>query len=582
MRHFLYLAIKNHKKHMICECVFFGINGLFLVIETILLQIFFDKATSFSHGDIGIVIVFFLLFFLLLSKSVGEIFNRAANFASEKCSSTINKYFLKIMHSKIKKISSIKFEDSISLEQMEKANIGKDASINLIHIAVILLICIIPYYVYMGVYLFFIEPLLAISIMIIFIPTLLTQFFRAKVLSNLEDLSSPYRRKKDYFVSCLCSTSTFKENRNLGNLEFLFDKYYDFLKKTQKLSLKRNMRVNSIELVMRIFSAVGYCAILFILFNAVMSNRITLGHFSAVAISLDSMYKLTEELICTHIGNVTSSAGMASHFLRFLNMEEREGNIFEISEAPNIELRNVSFKYPNSENYAVKGINLKLKYGQIVAVVGENGSGKSTLSKLISGLFIPTKGEVLIDGQTTETISEEVLFDKYTGVFQDYQRYELSLKDNVAISNANLPIDNNMVKECCSATGIAVERTFFPELEDTILSRSFGNTDLSGGQWQRVAIARCLYRNKNIVLLDEPTAAIDPLEENEILHKFLEISKNKTSIIITHRMGPARFADIILVMSEGKLVQMGSHSQLINDEDGEYSRLFRSQSDLMS
>lgn len=212
-----------------------------------------------------------------------------------------------------------------------------------------------------------------------------------------------------------------------------------------------------------------------------------------------------------------------------------------------------------------------------MAIVGENGAGKSTIAKLILGIFVPTTGNVYIGNHSTRDFSGESVYEKSSAVFQNFQRYKMTLKQNVAISDLTMENSQTQISESLRCMDIKVDDyTVYPDGLDSLLSKEFGGTDLSGGQWQRIAIARGMYRRHKIIVLDEPTAAIDPLEESKIYKQFAEISKGKTSIIITHRIGSARIADKIIVMDKGTIVGYGNHEELIK-ENKLYRTMFNSQ-----
>jgi ATP-binding cassette subfamily B protein len=209
-------------------------------------------------------------------------------------------------------------------------------------------------------------------------------------------------------------------------------------------------------------------------------------------------------------------------------------------------------------------------------VVGENGSGKSTIIRLITGLYSPSQGSVTYGEIDTSTLSMKSLFSKTSAVFQKYQRYQMKLADNIGISDVTFPVKEENLDDVCTKSGLDKNASSFSEGYDTMLSREFDGVDLSGGQWQRIAIARGFYRSHDLIILDEPTAAIDPYEETRIYNEFAEIAKNKTAIIVTHRLGSVKLADRIIVMKDGAVAQIGTHEELLHT-DGEYARLYKAQ-----
>jgi ATP-binding cassette subfamily B protein len=273
---------------------------------------------------------------------------------------------------------------------------------------------------------------------------------------------------------------------------------------------------------------------------------------------------------------IAQNLGTIQNFLNFLDIKTREGKDMRLSENADIHIKNVSFAYPNTETNAVDNVSFTIKNRETIAIVGENGSGKSTLIRLITGLYLPDRGDIVIGDINTKDVAMETLFYKNSAVFQKYQRYQLTLKDNIQISETDRNTDDMRLDKTTEMAGFNKNDESFTDGYDTMLSREFDGVDLSGGQWQRVAIARGFYRVHDMIILDEPTAAIDPFEETKIYNRFANISKGKTAIIVTHRLGSVKLADRILVMEKGRLVEIGTHDELIKG-NGEYARLYKAQ-----
>ena len=241
-----------------------------------------------------------------------------------------------------------------------------------------------------------------------------------------------------------------------------------------------------------------------------------------------------------------------------------------------IEFRNVSFKYPGAEGYALHGLNLNLTHGERLAIVGLNGSGKTTMVKLLCRLYDPTDGDILLNGVSIK----EYDFDQYTAllsvVFQDYKLFPLPLSQNVAVSEQ---FNASLVNKALDGAGFAERIKTMPAGLDTVLYKDYDESGVtvSGGEAQKIALARALYKDAPIVVLDEPTAALDPIAEYEVYTTFDQTIGNKTAVFISHRLSSCRFCHRIAVFDAGRLVQLGSHNELLDDKNGRYHELWEAQ-----
>lgn len=242
-----------------------------------------------------------------------------------------------------------------------------------------------------------------------------------------------------------------------------------------------------------------------------------------------------------------------------------------------ITFENVDFAYPDGR-VALSDISLTLNPGETVALVGENGAGKSTLVKLLARFYDPTQGNIFVDGKNIKDLNLDDWRQQIGAVFQDFCRYPLTVGENIALGDIGAMNDIGRLSNVSQKTGIAAQIEQLPGEYDTLLGKQFNGTELSGGQWQKVAIARAFMREKDaqLMILDEPTAALDPRSEYEIYSSFAKLVKDKIAILVTHRLASVRLADRILVLKAGKLVEVGTHEALLQ-QDGEYATLWNMQ-----
>jgi ATP-binding cassette, subfamily B, bacterial len=244
-----------------------------------------------------------------------------------------------------------------------------------------------------------------------------------------------------------------------------------------------------------------------------------------------------------------------------------------------IEFRDVGFRYPESDDWALRGINLSIRPGEKIALVGHNGAGKTTVIKLLSRLYDPTEGVILIDGIDIREVDPLDLRQKIGVIFQDFVRYHLPVTENIGFGQIEEVDRMDRIVESARKSGAHAIIENLPEGYQTMLGRWFhGGHELSTGQWQRIALARAFMREAEILVLDEPTASLDAQTEYEIFRHFQELTEGKMAILISHRFSTVRMADRIVVIQGGRIAEAGSHQELLRRE-GTYARLFSMQAE---
>lgn len=548
-------------------------HGVFHGFTTFVTQNFYDSVSNVISNNEPISKAFLMIAALGLTFIVREVLNGVHNFMHDVLSTKSEGEMAKIIHDKMARIDPVCLEDTKLHDDIEKASQGAGAVLETVNIGLTTFTFYVPYFIFMGFYLHYLKPQFILAIALIFVPVLISQFIRTGIIAKFEDKAAPIRREYGFYNRAIVDREYFKETRILGAYSFFFRRFMNVMKKLSRIELKANYKTNLLELLMGLLSVGGYAGILYMLVKALLAGEITIGAFAAVFGSVGMMFAIMNEVINSHIGNIASNMGKAHNFIRFMGMPERGGIDSEPAYEKGIIAENISFKYPHAENKSVDDVSLKIKAGETVAIVGKNGAGKTTIVRLLMGLYTPTEGKVSINGMDTAKVSNNSIFNGLSGVFQRFQRYQMTLQENIEISdNDNDRIIDNAIEQA----GVDINSPSFPDGSATMLSREFDGVDLSGGEWQRIAIARGLFRIHNVVVLDEPTAAIDPIEESRIYRKFTEISKDKTAIIVTHRLGSTKIADRVIVMDKGKIVDIGSHFELMKKE-GLYADMFNSQ-----
>lgn len=576
LRHIVPKAIGVSPVYFVFMTVVAIAHGLFWGIDILIRQVFFDAAAGLPGGQTMLRGVLLAFAALALCAVLTQFLNGLSNYMFEVYSERIVQKLRFDTNARIQRLSPELFENTETLDDINKAEKGAGAALQLFFVIYTLLSFYLPYFIFVGWYLFSLKPLFVLSIVIVFIPTALTQLIRAKVFAKLEDDSAPKRREFEYYEKAIADREYFKETRLLGAFGYFKEKFVETYRLCLKLRMRAEIRSTVFELSMNILTILGYFAILYLLFSALMAGEISVGAFAAVFANIGMLYEIMSEVVNRHIGSLVQNFGATVNYVRFLHMPERSGEVKTAQDWGDITFRDVSYSYPHAERPAISHVSFTLHRGETLAVVGENGSGKSTLIRLLSGLYLPSEGEVLVNGVSTQRIDPPALFGRTSAVFQKYQRYHMTLRENLTISDPGKQTDNAQLDEICQMAGCNPADSSFTDGYDTMLSREFDGVDLSGGQWQRIAIARGFYRDHDLIILDEPTAAIDPYEEMRVYNRFAELSRDKSAIIVTHRIGSVRLADRILVMQDGQGVQLGTHEELMREE-GEYRRLWESQ-----
>jgi ATP-binding cassette subfamily B protein len=392
---------------------------------------------------------------------------------------------------------------------------------------------------------------------------------------------TPIRRQLDYLRILGGSREAAKELKLFGLNGFLTDRFTRLSDEIYEENVALSRRRLIAGSFLSVIGTMGYySAYAFVIWRTLMGS-LTIGTLTFLSGAILQASTNIQQIFST-LSGIADQALFLTDLLAFFEMQPTIRSKPNALPAPRpilrgFEFRNVSFRYPGSPRLILKQMNFHLHPGERVALIGENGQGKTTVVKLITRLYDPTEGQVLLDGVDLREYSLEDLYREIGVIFQDFMRYELTARENIAVGRVE-ELDNLALLQSAARKSMAdnvVAR--LPRGYDQMLGGRFdGGLDLSGGEWQKVALARAYLRNAQLLILDEPTAALDARSEFEVFHRFAELTTGKMALFISHRFSTVRMADRIVVLNDGRIAEEGSHDQLAS-MGGRYAELFEMQ-----
>ncbi len=434
---------------------------------------------------------------------------------------------------------------------------------------------------FLGAGLLVFNPWLIVILFLAIIPS-----FMGEVRFNHQSYSltrswTPERRELDYLRYIGASDETAKEVKTFNLASFLAnrfkvisDKYYN---ENKKIAVKRAWVGSALSMI----GTVSYYGAYVYIILQTVSGAITVGMLTFLAGSFNRMRNMMQGIM-NRFSKIAEGSLYLQDLFDFFAIEpsiKSEENFIPFPKKikEGFAFENVSFKYINSERWAIRNLSFHLKAGEKLALVGENGAGKTTLVKLLARLYEPTEGRILLDGVDIKKYSLRDLREATGIIFQDYIRFQMKAAENIAIGKIDLKEDIPSIKNAATKSLADTVIDPLPEQYEQVLGKRFANgVELSGGQWQKVALARAYMRDAQLLILDEPTSALDARAEHEVFQRFSELIQGKTAVLISHRFSTVRMADRILFLENGQLLELGSHEELLQKE-GKYAELFQLQ-----
>jgi ATP-binding cassette, subfamily B, bacterial len=422
------------------------------------------------------------------------------------------------------------------------------------------------------------NPWLIVLLFITILPSFIGESYFNDQTYALSRRQTPERRELDYLRYLGASDETAKEVKIFDLSGFIIEKFEaladKFYVSNRKITINRSLWGT----IFTLLGSLGYYGAYVYIILETISGNISIGKLTFLAGSFRQLKSLLESIL-TRFSAVSQGAIYLSDFFEFFDIQPAitaNNNPFPFPTPirTGFEFRDVGFRYQHAEKWASRHLNFTLKAGEKIALVGENGAGKTTLVKLLARLYDPTEGTILLDGVDLRLYDIVSLRQNIGIIFQDYLRYQMRVSDNIAVGNIVQKENKSLIVSAAEQSLASDLVGRLPAGYEQMLGKRFQEgVELSGGEWQKVALARAYMRQAQVLILDEPTSALDARAEYEVFQRFAALTQGKSAVLISHRFSTVRMADRILVLQQGELIESGSHQELI-DRKGKYAELF--------
>lgn len=472
-------------------------------------------------------------------------------------------------------------EDSTYYDKLERARRQTTSRISLMSNVLSQMQDIITVISFIAGLIFF-EPLLIILLIIAIVPSFLNELKFSRQSYSLQRSWTPERRELDYLRFIGASDVTAKEIKLYGLADFISERFSRLADQYYLANRKLSIQRTGWGALFNMIGVVAYYGAYVVIIIRVVAGMLTIGEMTFLSGSFNRLRNQIQGIF-QRFTRITESAMYLADYFDFIDIEPTvsQENLIPLPDqiVEGFEFRNVSFSYPGTEKKVLNNISFKLKKGEKLALVGENGAGKTTLVKLLVRLYEPTEGAIYMDGVNIQSYRRAEYQQQFGAIFQDFVKYYLTAKENIAIGNIVELEDQPRIESAAEYSLADRVVQELPELYDQILGKRFGSgTELSGGQWQKIALARAYMSEGDVIILDEPTSALDARAEHEVFQRFIGLTKGKTSVIISHRFSTVRMADRIIVLSDGGILERGTHEELMS-QDNLYAELFELQAE---
>lgn len=569
------ISTKSEKLLAINSIIAF-FQGVIPFIIILLIKLLIDQLTNSSQNTQSQPLMFIsLLVITTLVFLTNGILGQINSYFNEKLSQSVMRQVYEKLHTKHLEIDLSNYENHEKQDKMHRAL--QEASFRPIKILNGLLIGIksVASALFLTGLFFSIRWYLVLILIVAILPGIYVRLKVSKRLYKLKDSQSTKEREMYYYNRVLTGFPFAKELKLFG----FFDYFRQRFATSQETLFEQKMSLRKSELGLEIYAQVFAVLLIFVSLGFVsmlkIKGEISIGTVVLFFFAFQRGYSVLNDLFRS-MTQIIEDNTFLKDFIGFLHLPTNNSTELntDFSLEKEIRFTNVSFRYESSKRDALSSINLTIPVGKTVAFVGANGSGKTTMIKLMCGFYTPSSGSISYDGTDTVNLGQSTICNNITAVFQDFALYNIPAIENIGLGQTNFPLNEEKAKEAAKAAGIDTMFEQLPNGYNTLLGNLFKDgEELSIGQWQKIALARAFYRNSALILMDEPSSALDVDAELQVIDSLKKLSRNKTAVIISHRLSTVQWADIICFFENGKIVESGNHVELM-EAKGKYFELF--------